>query len=97
MKNTLPLFQRFVRGLRPALIAACITLTLVAPALAAPLAQSDNEAKPILLGEYVFLEMAADDSATFVVEVDEDGTYLLTTSEAEEAEKFDVVVMSRAR
>jgi len=92
MKNTLPLYRRMIHNLRPALLAAGIALALVTPAFAAPRTQPDTEAKPILLGEYVFLEMAADDSAAFVIEIDENGTYLLTTSEANEAEKFDIVV-----
>lgn len=92
MRNTLSSIRRIARGMRPALVAACVTLTLITPTLAAPLKQSDTEAKPILLGEYVFLQMAADDTAAFVVEIDEDGTYLLTTSEAAEAEKFDIVI-----
>lgn len=67
----------------------------VMPVSAAPSAQAP-EAANLVLGQYGFAEMVEDDVRAWVIEIPEDGVYLITAVDDAAAEDFDIVVTDAA-
>lgn len=72
------------------LLAAGLALPAVADA------QDAGEALPLLLGEYVFVELAADDSAAYTVDLPEDGVYQVIAVADDATESFDLTITDEA-
>lgn len=77
--------------------AGCALLLAAGLALpAAAHAQDTGEPLPILLGEYVFVDLAADNSAAYTVTLPEDGVYQVIAVDDAAAESFDLTITGEA-
>lgn len=83
--------RRNGRWQRVILAAVLVLSTLLSvPALAAPAQQSDRT--PLNLGQMARGTLATGESALFSFEAPEDTTYVFTTGDPEEAQKFDLII-----
>jgi hypothetical protein len=88
---------RLLPGLLVGLFACIVALAPMHGLLAAPMSQVESaEAEELLLGEYGFATVAADESRIYQVEIAEAATYIITAVDDAAAENFDLIITDEA-
>ncbi len=78
-----------------ALIVALVMAPVI-PVSAAPAAQTPVDATTLALGQYASAEMVVDDVRAWVIDIPQDGVYLISAVDEVAAEDFDIVVTDAA-